>query len=284
MDVLANKWIVYDGNCGLCMNSKRLLVKMGVFPDSKCLNYHQLDDRLFAKVDPEHFKYEMALIDESTNETSYGLEGILKIFSEKINWLRHIRKGGWVFKFLEFFYHAISYNRYFLFPRNKTFSCDCDPPFVRQYFRRWVGIGVIISLLMSFAFGWMMAPVFQGSALTSGLQMLLIVGSGWVLQGLISFLAMKKDDYRDYFRHLTLIAITGVLVLIPTIVLSPFISVAGLKVLSLINVLASSGLMLRMHIKRVRFMRVSQVWTFLWFFSLQTTAILLFLQLKIPVL
>ena len=38
MEALAHKWIIYDGNCGLCLNSKKWLTRLGIIPEEKCLN------------------------------------------------------------------------------------------------------------------------------------------------------------------------------------------------------------------------------------------------------
>lgn len=281
MEVLKNKWIIYDGNCGLCLNSKQLLVRLGVFPDAKCLNYHQLDEGLFSKVDPEHFSYEMALVDEKSDDTLYGLEGILAIFSEKVSWLKLIKKGGLIYMFLEFFYHTVSYNRYFLFPKKKAFSCDCDPPFIPRYFWRWIGLSIAISSMVSYLLGFVAAPLFSKEPLLFGLETLAIVGAGWLFQSIIAVLVFKKKKLRDYARHLSFIALVGVLVLVPSILLSTILPEIYLQIALITSVVISSTLMLRMHIKRVRFMMLPQAWTISWFLSLQLTAICFAYHFKI---
>ena len=281
MEVPANKWIIYDGNCGLCLNSKRLLTKIGLFPDSRCLNYHELDESISAKVDPEHFRYEMALVDENSNETKYGLEGILSIFSERVSWLKLIRRGTLFFMVLEFFYHTISYNRYVLFPRKQVFKCDCDPPFVAKYYQRWMGIGVVFAAIISFFFGVVLASLFDVSPIAFGLKMLVVVGAGWILQLIIATTMMTNDQFRDYSRHIALIMVIGVSVLLPIIFLSTVLSPNHLQLLAALSALVSSVVMLFMHMKRIRFVGISQAWTLSWFLCLQISAISFALQFKI---
>lgn len=273
MEVLADKWIIYDGNCGLCLNSKRLLTKIGLFPDSRCLNYHELDESINAKVDPEHFRYEMALVDENSNETKYGLEGILSILSERLSLLKWIKSGSLFFMILEFFYHTISYNRYVLFPRKQVFKCDCDPPFVRKYYQRWMGIGIVFSVIISFFFGVVLASLFDVSSIAFGLKMLVVVGAGWILQLIIAAAMMTNDQFRDYSRHIALIIVIGVSVLIPVILLSIVLSPNHLQLLAALSALVSSVVMLLMHMKRIRFMGIPQAWTLSWFLCLQISAI-----------
>lgn len=281
MEVLANKWIIYDGNCGLCIKSKNLLTKVGLFPDSKCLNYHELDEHIRVKVDVERFRYEMALVDQLSNDTKYGLEGILNIFSERISWLKHIRRGTLIFMILEYFYHTISYNRYVLFPRKQVFKCDCDPPFVLKYYQRWMLIGIVIAMTFSLFFGVILAPLFGVSPIAFGLKMLVVVGAGWVLQMIIAAAMMTNDQFRDYSRHIALIMVVGVSLLLPVMALFTIFSPNHFELFVGLSVLVSSIVMLVMHIKRIRFVGVSQAWTLSWFLSLQVTAIIFAFQFQI---
>lgn len=279
-----NKWIIYDGNCGLCLKSKLLLTKMGILSESRCLNYHELDSRLKSKVDADRFRFEMALVDEGTGETLYGLEGILSIFSQKVSGLSMIKPGGWMFSFLEFFYHTISYNRFFLFPKKKVFACDCDPPFEYTYFWRWIGICLMFALGVSFLLGYVSANFFGMSPTDLGAKTLLIVGFGWLTQIIISRFLMTDTNFRDYSQHLALIALVGVLILLPTILLSFFVSKIILGPLLIVTIALSSGIMSLMHFKRVGFLSLSQGWTVTWFLCLQASALFFSHEFKLLVL
>ena len=273
MDVLANKWIIYDGNCGLCLRSKNLLTRLGVFPESKCLNYHELEDEVRVKVDPERFSYEMALVDEYADETKYGLEGILAICSERISWLKLIRRGSLVFMLLEFFYHTISYNRYVLFPRKQVFKCDCEPPFVQKYYLQWMGLGIALAMVISFIFGLVIASQFAVLPVSFGFKVLVVVGGGWILQLFIAKAIMTNDQFIDYSRHIALIMVVGVLVLLPVIILSPILSPFYFLLFIVFSVVLSSAVMLIIHVRRIRSMGIAQGWTVSWFACLQATAI-----------
>ncbi len=272
METLANKWIIYDGNCGLCLNSKKWLTRLGIIPESKCLNYHLLDENLSAKIDLEHFRYEMALVDDQSDKTLYGLEGILQVFGAKVGMARGIRPGSPLFAILNYVYHTISYNRYFLFPRKSRFACECDPPFVMKYFLRWLVMGIMIAMGVSALFGAVVAPLFEKTSLDMAGEMLLIVGAGWGLQLVSSGLLMKRDQKRDYWRHLVLIMVVGVLILLPGMLFF-WLPAASLSAVAIASVVVSSTTMALMHFRRVRYMGLSQGWTISWFLSLQAFAI-----------
>ncbi len=272
MELEAKRWIIFDGNCGLCLKSKKLLTQLGVFPDSRCLNYHELDATLKSKVDSKRFSFEMALVDESNDNTLYGLEGILSIFSEKVSWLKLIKSGSFAFVFLQFFYHTISYNRYFLFPRKKVFICDCDPPFVPRFYKQWIGLGTFFSVLISFLLGYVLAGLIGLPAIDLGFKMLVIVGLGWIIQALLAKVVMRKREFQDYSRHLALIGLVGVLILLPVLVFSPIFPVPLSRYFLAFCVLLSSAIMSYMHFKRISFMNLSQLWTLSWFVWLQLCA------------
>ncbi|GAB5523689.1 MAG: hypothetical protein Roseis2KO_15610 [Roseivirga sp.] len=283
METLANKWIIYDGNCGLCLNSKKWLTRLGIIPEGKCLNYHLLDESLSAKIDQEHFRYEMALVDDQSDKTLYGLEGILEVFGAKVGLVKGIKPGSVLFTLLNFVYHTISYNRYFLFPRKSRFACECDPPFVMKYFQRWMVLGIMIAMVVSALFGAFVAPLFEKTSIDMAGEMLLIVGAGWGLQLLFSGLLMTLDQKRDYWRHLVLIMVTGVLILLPGMLFF-WLPPASLSAVAITSVTASSTVMALMHFRRVRYMGLSQGWTISWFLSLQAFAIWFSIQFNLLVL
>lgn len=282
METHANKWIIYDGNCGLCLNSKRLLTRLRIIPENKCLNYHLLEPELSDKIDLSRFRFEMALVDDQSDDTLYGLEGILQIFGEKFGLLKRIKPDSVIFRMLDYVYHAVSYNRYFIFPRKSRFACDCEPAFSMKYFVRWIVLGLLIASVVSALFGAVMAPVFDKAPLPLAAQMLVIVGAGWVSQLILSALLLSREKVYDYWRHLVLIMVVGVLILIPCLLLF-WLPIMPLTIVAIVSVLASSLVMSRMHFQRVRYLGLSQIWTLLWFLGLQATAVFFSIHFQILV-
>ena len=271
------RWIVYDANCGLCLFSKKWMSRLGFFNESDCLNYYELSPEMSQKVELERFKHGMAHAPEGAGDTLYGLEGVLSAFSEKRPYLKKWHRNTLIFRVLDFFYHAICHNRYFIFPIKRRFTCDCEPPFNPRFYRRWIYLGVFFSTLISFLFGMALGKLFDMAPLVSGLRAVMVVGAGWTVQLAVALLLMNKLQFRDYIRHITLIMSAGVLVLIPCLLFF-WLPVSYLLPLTLLSVGASSLLMLSMHIKRIRFMELGQQWTFSWFLSLQTVAFTLMLH------
>src|SRR5882724_1577015 len=133
MSALSDKIIVYDGNCYLCRTGAMLTFKFSSLTENNLSSYDDLDPVLKAKVEQEVFQNEMAVLDRGENRTLYGLEGILFVLGTKFRIFSSIKAGSFLFKFLNFFYKIIAYNRYILFPINSTIKCTCQPPLNIRY-------------------------------------------------------------------------------------------------------------------------------------------------------
>ena len=265
-------WIIYDGNCGMCLFSKKVFSRIGFIREADCKNFHELSPALYQKVALQRFKHGMAYVHEGHEATLYGLEGVLAAFSEKRPYLRVITPNTWVFRMLNFLYLAICYNRYFIFPTKQKFACSCEPDYQPRYYRRWIGLGLFFSILISALFGGVLSGIFNLTPGAMALRTVAIVGAGWALQMALAALLMNRENFRDYMRHIALIMFMGVLILLPSILLF-WLPVAWLTLVVLLSVAASSLIMLRMYYQRIRFMGLGQQWTMGWFASLQLTAV-----------
>jgi hypothetical protein len=134
----------------------------------------------------------------------------------------------------------------------------------------FIVLAVLLSSLVTFLFGRSAAPYLSISQGDGGWQMLLVAGTGWIVQIIAALVFMKRDPI-IYLGHLSTVMVIGVLILVPGIILSSLTGYeyAGIPVVS---VAASSLTMLWLHIKRVKHIGASQAWTLSWFLSLQVTA------------
>lgn len=272
MKTLKNKLIIYDSNCKVCSSMKEVITKVTSVPEQKIKAYKDLPAELSAKVDVEKFKNEMALIDLSEGKTLYGAEGVAYIFSSQyklVGLLLAIKPLFYVFDFL---YRMQAYNRYIIAAPKSKFHCDCFPDKVIFYRIAYIVFTVSVASFLTGMFGISLKDFFQNiSASEAVLQMLLIAGTGWVLQITIAAVTMKTKAL-DYIGHLGSIMVVGLLILVPWMI---FYFIMGIRIMAipLLSVLLSSGYMLYLHIYRLRYLGLSQWWTFSWFLLLQSTAL-----------
>ena len=128
----------------------------------------------------------------------------------------------------------------------------------------------LVSVLLTAAFGISLVSFFpQTSIADAAKQMLLMAGTGWIVQILLGTLLLKEKAL-DYIGHLGSIMVVGLLILVPWMILEA----AGIRNIyfPVVSVLISSAYMLYLHVHRIKYLELSQAWTFSWFLSLQSTA------------
>jgi predicted DCC family thiol-disulfide oxidoreductase YuxK len=271
MKSLADKLIIYDSNCKVCSSLKDVVLRLTPIPEAKVKAHKELDKDLSSQVDPERFRNVMALIDTSGGKTLYGAEGIAYIFSSQYRMVELLFRIKPVFLLFNIFYKIQAYNRYIIATPKSRFKCDCFPDRVVKYRIAYIAITWLVSVFLTAMFG---ASLHKLPGLTPGeaaIQMLLIAGTGWVLQILFAA-AILRGEALDYIGHLGSIMVAGLLILVPWIV---FYAVTGVVTpwLPAISVVLSSAGMLHLHISRVKHLGLSQAWTVSWFLLLQGTAL-----------
>lgn len=271
MKSLDNKLIIYDSNCKVCSSFRDLIVKVTPIPESKIKAYKDLPAEMATQVDGEKFKNVMALIDTSGGNTLYGAEGVAYIFSSQYKIVDALLRFPIAFKAFNFFYKTQAYNRYIIATPKSKFQCDCFPDRLVKYRITYIAITLLISSVLTALFGVSLKHFFTGiSASEAALQMLLMAGTGWVLQIMMA-IAWMRNEALDYIGHLGSIMVVGLLILVPWML---FYSITGISLIYLpaIIVLMSSAYMLYLHIERIKYLGRSQWWTVSWFLLLQSTA------------
>lgn len=271
MKTLDRKLIIYDSNCKVCSSLRDVVLKFTTIPEEKIKAFNDLTPDLTARVDLKQFKNVMALIDTSGGKTIYGAEGVAHIFSSEYKLIDFLLNFKPIFRLFNFIYKTQAYNRYIIATPKSKFKCDCFPDRVLKYRISYIVMTLLISIFLTAMFGLSLRAYFTGiSASDAAIQMLLMAGSGWILQILLA-ITILKDKALDYIGHLGSIMVVGLLILVPwmlfyatTNILTPY--------LPAVSVMISSGCMLYLHINRVKYLEISQLWTLSWFLLLQATA------------
>lgn len=271
MKSLSNKALIYDNTCPVCEMYSDKFVKHGLLKKENRLAFTELNNQEFiCRMDPQRSRNEIPLVDLESGETIYGLDALVFILSQRwpfIDGFVHKRPFYWFFKRL---YAMISFNRRVIVTSGKPKAAfDCTPDLNLKYRSAYVVFAIIVSSLITAWFGHSMGNYLSIS--DGGSKMLLIAGTGWCVQILLAFLFMKEKR-ADYIGHLATLMIIGVLLLVPGIILGA-VTQYHYPVIPVISVLASSGMMLWQHAKRVKNLQLNQLWTFAWLCSLQLTAL-----------
>lgn len=274
MPTADNKAILYDDHCPMCALYTRGFVKWGVLNEQNRVAFTEagrvLDPEARAtQLDALRARHEIPLIDLAGGPTLYGIDAMVYLLRQRIPLIGRIMRLKPVYAFFRFLYALVSYNRRIMVPsRPQTATFDCTPRFHRGYRLAFIGYAIVLASLLTLLFGrsvggyWPLAGV--------GGKMLLICGTGWLVQMLLALLFMKEKAI-DYLGHLAVLMIIGTLVLLPGVGLGGLTDYQ-FPMIPLLSVAFSSTLMTWQHVRRIRLMGLSQGWTWSWFFTLQSTA------------
>ena len=272
MKSLDNKLIIYDSNCKVCSSLRELVLQFTSIPGQKIKACADLSPDLSERLNPNEFRNVMALIDLKGGKTIYGAHGIAYIFSSQYRMIDFLLGFRPVFKLFNFLYKTQAYNRYIIATPKSRFNCNCFPDRIVKYRISYIAITFLIATVLTALFGISVSNLFGTSPSQGATRMLLMAGTGWFVQ-IIAATAILKDKSLDYIGHLGSIMVVGLLILLPWMLLHTFTGIVNAW-LPMLSVIMSSAYMLYLHMKRVRHLELSQVWTLSWFLLLQSGAAL----------
>jgi hypothetical protein len=272
MKATAGKVIIYDNTCPMCALYTNAFVKSGMLGKQGRLPFAELTDpNIISSLDLCRAKHEIPLIDTQGGETLYGMDSLVFILGERFPFIKGAMKIRPIDYFFRRLYKMISYNRRIIIPRTPASKgIDCSPDFNFKYRMVFIGFALIVSTLVTYFFGRSVAHYINDDAQTTGWQMLLVAGTGWLMQIGAAILFMKEKKI-DYIGHLGVVMILGVLLLLPGMLIGALTGHSSWLVPA-VSVLISSGTMLWQQVKRTKHLHISQGWTMLWFLFLQSTA------------
>jgi len=271
---MENKLIIYDSNCKVCVGLRDLMLALRLVKVEECVAYRRLEPQFKQLVSAERFRNEMALIDTRGGTTLYGAEGVSYVFADKIKLLQLLFRFRPFFLLFRFLYKILAFNRYVVAtPRQQSITCDCYPEAATRYRIAYISLAVFLSVFLTALFGASVHEALGVKPAAGAVQLLLMAGTGWVIQILIAALSLERQQALDYVGHLGTIMVAGLLVLVPSMA---FYFITGIRFypFPVLSVLCSSGLMLYLHYHRTLYLGLPQRWTAQWFLLLQLTAFL----------
>lgn len=271
MKTLTNKLIIYDSNCKVCSSLRDVVLRFTNIPTKKIVAYKDLSVQQNAMVDHAMFKNGMALIDTTGAATLYGAEGVAWIFSSQYRIIDFLLRFRLFYLLFAFLYKTQAHNRYIMATPKSKFQCDCVPDKVIKYRLTYIVIGLTISVILTMLFGISLTGFFANiSPGEAALQMLLMAGTGWVIQMILAVVFLKGKAL-DYIGHLVTIMVAGLLVLVPWMLFHAATGILSVSI-PVASVVLSSIVMLWLHISRASYLELNHRWTASWFLLLQCTA------------
>jgi len=274
MEVIANKAIIYDDTCPLCVWYTGAFVKTGMLEKDNRISFNELNEKttIAANMDMHRSRHEIPLVDLEGGETLYGLDSLAFILSQKmpfIGWSLKLRPLRAFFKIL---YNIVSYNRRVIVGAAKTHSTgfDCTPDFHVVYRLIYIVLAILMGISGAYFFG--RGIVHSGAIYTVGFLNLLILWTGvigWGIYGLITLVTVSDNRTRiEYFGQLATIVLMGLgvyIVLMGFVVLIPTMDLATLG--SAFAVAVSFLVMCRAHFRRLKVVDLDNWRMIVWILS-----------------
>ncbi len=154
----------------------------------------------------------------------------------------------------------INYNKHLIAGYRET-TAQISP--LQWRFRLWfIGIALVLGAYVAYAFGEAMAEVWSPlSKQWAGMHTLLMVGTGWILDAILSRWLIKP--WLEYWGHLATTMLAGVLMFFPWQLLHWILSVPWPFTLT-IGASVSFVMMAWLHYSRVKLLELPRYWTAIW--------------------
>ncbi|MFK7906402.1 MAG: DCC1-like thiol-disulfide oxidoreductase family protein [Chitinophagales bacterium] len=281
MEVTANKAIIYDDTCPLCVWYTGAFVKTGMLKKDNRISFNELNEKteIAANMDMHRSKHEIPLVDLKGGETLYGLDSLAFILSEKMPFIAWALQFRPIRAFFKTFYNIVSYNRRVIVGAAKTPTngFDCTPDFHVVYRLIYIVLGILMGVLGAYSFAWMI--LYSEALYTIGFinMIFLCVGvAGWGIYGLIALVTIPNNRTKiEYFGQLVTISLMSLGVYVALMGIAAFIpSVYIANLVGAFAVAISFLVACRAHFRRLKVVGLENWRMIVWVLSFVVAAVL----------
>ncbi|EHQ27984.1 thiol-disulfide oxidoreductase DCC family protein [Mucilaginibacter paludis] len=257
MKTLANHTILYDAECPMCHIYTKAFVRTGMLDAHGREAYQQMPEDICPYVDRQRAVNEIALVDKTSGEVSYGIQSLFKIIAYSFPLFKpllHFKPFIWLMSKV---YAFISYNRRVIIPVSSNHS-DIQPTFKKHYriaylLFTWLITSVILSHY---------APLLNGVVSPgNGYREYLICGGQIIFQAAIISLVAHNKLWK-YLGNLMTISFAGSLLLLPAIAASKWLNHQPLLFTGYFMLIAA--MMFLEHIRRSKLLNIGWGLTCTW--------------------
>jgi hypothetical protein len=253
MKTLKNHLILYDAECPMCKVYTQAFTATGMLDTGGRAPYQNLKGFSCPTVDRKRAVNEIALVNITTGEVSYGIDSLFKVIGNAFPALKPLfafRPFAWSMCKL---YAFISYNRKVIIPATKATNPTLQPTFSLKHRIAYLMAATLIAALILTHYARLLP--YPGNAYREYL-----VCSGQLLfQGfIVSVIAPAKRW--DYLGNMMTISLAGSLLLLPALALHPNTTIAT----GWFAIVATA--MLLEHLRRCKLLGLGKLLSATWIF------------------
>ena len=260
MATLKNHLILFDAECPMCRVYTQAFVKSGMLDQQGRAAYQDFNEQACPMLDRQRAANEIALVNQETGEVTYGIQSLFTVFATSFP----VLKPFFLFKpfvwLMSKLYAFISYNRRVIIPAAITSeaSSTIQPSFRLDYRIAYLLFSCLVTgyILSDYSL------LLKGLIPAGNPFREYMICSGQVLfQGIIIG-AFDRSNRWEYLGNMMTISFAGALLLLPALLLAPWLNFPPVFYGGWFMVVA--GLMLLEHIRRSNLLQMSYGITFSW--------------------
>jgi predicted DCC family thiol-disulfide oxidoreductase YuxK len=265
---LKDHTILYDAECPMCKAYTNAFTATGMLDANSRAPYQQMPDFACPLIDHQRAVNEIALINKTTGQVTYGIESLFKIIANAFPIFRPLFNCKPFITAMRKVYAFISYNRKVIIPAPTTDTHTLQPAFRLRYRLAYLLFTAIVVGYILTLYARTLTGILPNG---SPYREYAIVAGQLAFQGLIITTYASKKTW-DYLGNMMTISLAGSLLLLPVLIIHPSKNIAAGYFLTV------AALMLLEHIRRTKLLNLGWLPTITWI--AYRTLILIFLQLR----
>ncbi len=258
--MIQNHKLFLDTDCPMCKVYGNCFVYLKWLDPKTLTSYQKTITQYDGKVDAHIARNEIALYNEQTGQTVYGIQAFTKILSANnrfFKWLLSFAPFQWL---LRKFYFFITYNRKVIYPSaiNQTANA-CVPDFNVRYRSLYI---FMVALITGFILNQFTFNLYQALSLTHTWWLEYLVCFGQIVwQGSVAHFITKHKTI-EYLGNMSTVSLIGGILIIPLLLVNQFFSFSAITLLAYFGIVVS--MMLAEHIRRCKLLNISLWLTCSW--------------------
>jgi len=256
--MLRTSKLLIDQECPMCNLYGKCFYKANLITKDTLAPFQHFD-KTNKHIDFELARNKIALYNQQTNLTIYGIDALIHVVSHNKLWLNKILNSTIIYFVLAQLYNFISYNRKVIFPVRTADKQACEPDLKKSYRIAFIIITAMITAYMLTAYSNLL---FHRLGITTHPSFeYLIAFSQIIWQGTFLYLLTDKLSY-DYLGNMSTISLGGSILLIVPLLINYLIPLSSIALILSFGSIVT--LMLLEHIRRVKILELPSVTTISW--------------------
>ena len=258
--MLKNNKLLIDENCPMCSIYGKCFTKFGLIDQETVSPYQTIEEVYASQIDMERAKTEIALFDNNTANTTYGIDAMIKIVANGNATITNILHSKLIYAFLLRLYRFISYNRKVIYPTAVEKGVrKCIPEVSHKY--RWTYI-LFVAIFTGIVLNQYAFHVNTAFGLEHNWMREYYICFGQIAWQLGAIYFIRKNKALEYLGNMSTVSMIGGILLLPVLWLN---SIFEFHVFGLIAAFMSVvGIMFFEHIRRCKLLGLSLWMTASW--------------------